>query len=222
MIANPAAIAADLRQEHRQHAGADGDDQQRPQPVEDRRARVRARAASAGAWRPRAGGDRVRRPRCASPCASRSASPHPPARSRRRSRCRSTCSARPITVSAASSVAEAALSSTVGFQEVAERISSSRARSSPRTPSGPSTSVSASSSSSGGRLVRAHADAHRVAEPAALLELGQPAEGVEVGDVVADVDGGGEVGLAEQRRRCRRPCRSAPAGGSRAPCGPSG
>ena len=57
----------------------------------------------------------------------------------------------PITVSAASSVAEAPLSSTVALRKSPKRtrqISSARRRS--RTPFVPSTSVSASSSSAGG------------------------------------------------------------------------
>ncbi len=60
-------------------------------------------------------------------------------------------SASPMTVRAASSVADAALSSTVALRKSPNRKpQSSSARSRSRTPSGPSTMVSASSASADG------------------------------------------------------------------------
>ena len=103
----------------------------------------------------------------------------------------------PITVSVASSVADAALSSTVALRK-SPNPQRSRARRSTRTPSGPSIMRVGLLLERRRRLVRAHADAQRIAQPAALLQLGQAAERVEVGDVVADVDRRGEVGVVQQ------------------------
>src|SRR4051794_41107964 len=105
----------------------------------------------------------------------------------------------PMTVSAASSVAEAAESRTVALRKSPKRKGSDQEGAQEL-----SHAVRAVDHrvglvlELGGRLVRAHADAHRVLEPPPLLQLREAAEGVEVGHVVADVDRRGEVSVLQQ------------------------
>ena len=103
-------------------------------------------------------------------------------------------------MTAASSVAVPALRRTVALRKSPNRTGgqSSSAWSRPRTPSVPSTMMSASRASSERTLLGPHADPHGGPEAIALDELGEAAERVEVGGVVADVERDGEVAVAQQ------------------------
>src|SRR3954468_12962128 len=104
----------------------------------------------------------------------------------------------PSTVSVASNVAHPALSRTVALRKSPKRT---RARSVEQGPQQLADAVGALDHPVGllrelrRALVGAHADPDRGAEAALLDELGEAAEGVEVGHVVADVHRRGEVGV---------------------------
>src|ERR1700742_4622083 len=103
-----------------------------------------------------------------------------------------------MTVSAASSVAEAALSRTVALRKSPKRKSVQERGQQDADAVGAVDHRVRLLLERRGTFVGAHAHAQGVVELAQLLQLGQPAERVEVGRIVADVDRRGEVRIAQQ------------------------
>ena len=106
----------------------------------------------------------------------------------------------PMTVTIASIVAAPALSMTVDLSRSTKRTGgyAASADSSVRTPTGPSTSTSAWASSSAGVSSELTPTQMAVCRRPSAASRAQGLERVEVGVVVADVDGRGDVGALEQ------------------------